>query len=181
MIPLQLHTIESAPESSRTLLQSSIDNFGWIPNQSAYMAESPALLASYQNAHELFSQCSLTEEEKAVVWITVGSINQCPYTVQAHAWIALHSGVSAEIVDSLITPSSQLPSHLEALQRFTKDVALAQGSIPQESAINFLNAGYSKQNMLDVILGVSQKTMSTLLNSLARTEIEPQFITQAES
>ncbi|MCO7253006.1 carboxymuconolactone decarboxylase family protein [Dickeya oryzae] len=175
MTILQMHTLDSAPSASRPLLQSSIDGFGWIPWQSAYMAESPALLSSYQFAHDAFSQCSLNEEERAIVWITTGIINQCAYTVQAHTWIAQHKGVSPEVLNTLTNQPEALPGKLATLYHFTHQVALAQGQIPQQAVEEMLAAGYSQQNILDVILGVSQKTMSTLLNSISHTQIEPQF------
>lgn len=172
---LTLHDIDSAPAASRPLLQSSIDGFGWIPRQSAFMAESPALLSSYQYAHDAFSQCSLSEEERAIVWITTGTLNQCDYTVQAHNWIAQHKNVPEHVLHALAQDPESLPAKLAALYRFTRQVVLAQGQIPPIAVEEVLAAGYSAQNVLDVILGVSQKTMSTLLNSLAHTQIEPQF------
>lgn len=172
---LKMHDLDSAPSASRPLLQSSIDGFGWIPWQSAYMAESPALLSSYQFAHDAFSRCSLSEEERAIVWITTGILNQCAYTVQAHNWIAQHKGVSPETLTMLARQPEALPARLAALYHFTRQVVLAQGQIPQKAVEEMLDAGYSQQNVLDVILGVAQKTMSTLLNSIAQTQIEPQF------
>ena len=179
MIRLKMHTLDSAPAASRPLLQSSIDGFGWIPWQSAYMAESPALLASYQFAHDAFSHCSLSEEERTIVWITTGILNQCAYTVQAHSWITQHKGVSPAILDTLAHQPEALPARLAALYCFTRQVVLAQGQIPESAVEAMLAIGYSRQNMLDVILGVSQKTMSTLLNSIAHTQIEPQFHAEA--
>jgi AhpD family alkylhydroperoxidase len=173
---LQLHSVKSAPQKSRHLLESSIEQFGWIPNQTAYMAESDNLLSSYQFAHNQFSNCSLSEKEKAVVWITVGIINNCTYTVQAHEWIALNMGVDNIIIESLAKCPTALEEKLFVLHEFTKSVATAQGIITIEDAKAFMEAGYTRQNMLDVILGVSQKTMSTLLNSIAGTNIDTQFI-----
>lgn len=181
MANLKKHTLESAPADSRMLLQSSIDSFGWIPWQSAYMAESPALLSSYQFAHDAFSQCSLSEEERAIVWITTGILNRCDYTVRAHSWIAKHKAVAQEILDALINEPQALPDRLAALYHFTRQVIQAQGQIPQRALDTFLSAGYSLQNALDVILGVAQKTMSTLLNSIAHTEVEPQFQPSAQT
>ncbi len=178
MTTLNLHTLDSAPAASRPLLQSSIDGFGWIPRQSAYMAESPALLSSYQFAHDAFSQCSLNEEERAIVWITTGTINRCDYTIQAHSWIAQYKGVSPATLQALMQAPQALPGKLATLYRFTCQVVQAQGQIPPQAVSEMLAAGYSQQNILDVILGVAQKTMSTLLNSIARTEIEPQFQSQ---
>lgn len=175
MKKLKMHTIDTAPQESRSLLQSSIDNFGWIPFQSAYMAESPNLLASYQFAHDSFSNSSLNEDERAIVWITTGKINRCEYTVQAHLWIALKKGVSPEILKTLIENPNDLTGKYSALYNFTHHVVLAQGQIANEAITEVLKAGFNLQNVLDVILGVSQKTMSTLLNSIAQTKIESQF------
>lgn len=108
MTVLKRHTLDSTPHKSKPLLQSSIDNFGWIPNQSAYMSESPSLLAAYQSAHDLFIDSSLTEEQKALVWMTTGVENSCEYTVQAHAFIALSNGVDAAVVDAIAHDPSRL-------------------------------------------------------------------------
>lgn len=172
---LKLHTIDSAPEKSKALLQSSIDNFGWIPNQSAYMSESPSLLGAYQRAHDLFIDSSLSEEEKAVVWITTGVANHCDYTIQAHAFIALAKGVDETVVDALAHEPSRLNAHLLALHTFTLEVIHCRGCLSKTAIDAVLQAGFSKQSMLDVILGVSQKTMSTILNSIAGTEIDERF------
>ncbi|MBJ7223539.1 MULTISPECIES: carboxymuconolactone decarboxylase family protein [unclassified Brenneria] len=169
------HTIDSAPEKSKALLQSSIDNFGWIPNQSAYMAESPSLLAAYQRAHDLFIDSSLTEEEKAVVWITCGVENNCAYTVQAHAFIALSKGVDARVVDAVAHAPANLDARLLALHNFTLKVIHCRGRLGKKAMDAVVQAGFSKQNMLDVVLGISQKNMSTILNNIAGTEIDSRF------
>lgn len=175
MALLKLHTIDSTPEKSQALLQSSIDNFGWIPNQSAYMSESPSLLGAYQRAHDLFIDSSLNEEEKAVVWITTGVANHCDYTVQAHAFIALSKGVDKQVVEALAFHPSSLEGRLSVLRTFTLEVLRCHGRLGKPAIDALLAAGFSKQNMLDVILGVSQKNMSTILNSIAATEIDERF------
>lgn len=175
MSVLKLHTIDSTPEKSKALLQSSIDNFGWIPNQSAYMSESPSLLAAYQRAHDLFIDSALSEEEKAVVWMTTGIENSCDYTVQAHAFIALAKGVDEQVVDAIAHEPTQLTARLSALRIFTLAVIHCRGHLSPQAIEALLQAGFSKQQMLDVILGVSQKTMSTLLNGIAGTEIDEAF------
>ena len=172
---LKRHTIDSAPEKSKALLQNSIDSFGWIPNQSAYMAESPALLAAYQQAHDLFIDSSLDEAEKAVVWITCGVENNCTYTVQAHAFIALSKGVDARVVEAAAHDPDNLDDLLRALYNFTQEVIHCGGRLKRQEIEAVLHAGFSKQNMLDVILGVSQKHMSTILNSIAITEVDHRF------
>jgi alkylhydroperoxidase family enzyme len=172
---LVLHTISTAPKASQKLLQASIDNFGWIPNQSAYMAGSPALLEAYQRAHDLFNSSSLNEEERAVVWITTGRENSCNYTVQAHAFIALKGGVQPAVIQALIDDADALSPRLSQLRQFTKSTISCRGQLPKAAIDAFLEHGFTNENMLDVVLGVSQKNMSTILNSIAGTSIDQNF------
>jgi reactive intermediate/imine deaminase len=172
---LDLHSLSSAPDGAKSLLQSSIDKFGWVPNQSAYMAESPALLEAYQRAHELFIASSLSETEKAVVWITTGLENGCRYTVVAHFSIAKGNGVAPDTLVALVENSDRLPERLLALRKFTRHIIHCRGRVGESAVAELLEAGFTARNMLDVILGVSQKTMSTLLNSIAKPETDAGF------
>lgn len=172
---LTLHSIETAPEDSKKLLQSSIDGFGWIPNQSAYMSESPSLLQAYQRAHDLFIDSSLNEEEKAVVWIVTGIENGCNYTVQAHTYIAIKNGVDEETIRGIIDENDRLPARLSALREFVVAVIHCRGQLGKSAIDSFLKLGFSRENMLDVILGVSQKNMSTILNGIAKTAVDDAF------
>jgi alkylhydroperoxidase family enzyme len=113
------------------------------------------------------------------VWITTGLAYRCEYTVQAHTYIAKSNGVPTETLKAMLEEHGELPPRLHALRTFTLDVIECRGHIHSESASRFLGAGFNVRNMLDVILGVSQKTMSTLLNGLAKTEIDARFHTAA--
>src|SRR5690606_41421629 len=114
---------------NNVLLPTAIDNFCLIPNQSAYSPTSPSLLGAYQRAHDLFIDSSLSEEEKAVVWITTGVANHCDYTIQAHAFIALAKGVDDTVVDALAHEPSRLNTHLLALHNFTLEVIHCRGCL----------------------------------------------------
>jgi reactive intermediate/imine deaminase len=178
MSVLTMHSLSLAPDGARKLLQGAKDRFGWVVNQSAYMAESPELLEAYQRAHELFIASSLDETEKAVVWIATGLENRCRYTVGAHCFIAQADGVDNEIISALVDNSDHLPERLLALRKFTRHVIHCHGQVGESALAKFLDAGFTPRNALDVILGVSQKTMSTLLNSIAKPELDAGFVTK---
>ncbi|MEH6830614.1 MAG: carboxymuconolactone decarboxylase family protein, partial [Sulfitobacter sp.] len=57
------HSIESAPEASKPLLETSFKNNGRIPGLHAVMADASPLLAAYNFAHQQFMATSLTDEE----------------------------------------------------------------------------------------------------------------------
>ncbi len=58
----QIHTIASAPEKSRPVLEQLQQGFGFIPNLAAAISNSPKLLtafaAVFQQVHSAWSACS---------------------------------------------------------------------------------------------------------------------------
>lgn len=58
------HDVESAPEKSKPLLESSLKGFGMIPGLHAVMAEAPGVLEAYQKLHQLVLDSSFDNDEK---------------------------------------------------------------------------------------------------------------------
>ncbi|MFT6632763.1 MAG: alkylhydroperoxidase family enzyme [Bacteriovoracaceae bacterium] len=175
MTDFTLHTIETAPTDSKKLLEKSQKAFGMIPGLHAVMAESPSLLEAYQSAHELFAKSSFDKNELTVVWQTINVENECHYCVPAHTGIAKSMGVDDSITEALRNRTPLDDSKLEILRNFTLSVVRDRGNVTEDKVQEFLNAGFSKQNILDVILGYSQKIMSNYVNHFAKTPIDKPF------
>ena len=169
------HTIETAPEGSKELLETSLKSNGRIPGLHAVMAESPGLLATYNFAHQQFMATSLTDEEKTVVWQTVNVEQNCHYCVPAHTGIAKMMKVDDAITDALRNETPLPTAKLEALRDFTLDVIRERGFVAEDDTQTFLDAGYTQANILEVILGAAQKLMSNYTNHFAQTPIDPPF------
>ena len=54
-------------------------------------------------------------------------------------------------------------------------MVVTRGNPSADQVDGFLAAGYTKQNMLDVILALSHKTISNFTNHLAATEVDAPF------
>ncbi len=175
MIEATLHTKSTAPEESKPLLVDSKQVFGMIPNLHAVMAESPALLDAYKIVHELFQKTSFDEDELTVVWQTINVEHECRYCVPAHTWISYDMGVSQEISDALRNNTPLPTPRLEALRVFTLKVVRQRGRLEEQDVERFFEAGYTQQNILEVILGVSQKVMSNYTNHLFSTPLDRPF------
>ena len=67
MTEFTLHTLDTAPEDSKALLEDSVKAFGSIPGLHATMAEAPGLLEGYKVLHELFANSSFDKDEITVV------------------------------------------------------------------------------------------------------------------
>ena len=84
----KLHTVETAPEKSKAMLEGAIKQMGTVPGLYAVMAESPETLKAYQQLHQLFTATSFDAEELTVVWQTINVEHECHYCVPAHTAIA---------------------------------------------------------------------------------------------
>ena len=169
------HTEETAPEAAKPLLAQAKASFGFIPNLVAVMAEAPGLLEAYQRVHELFANSSFSAEEKTVVWQTINVENACHYCVPAHTAIAKSMQVDDAITAALRDGTPLPTARLEALRTFTLQVVRQRGHLSEAEVQAFLDAGYSQRNVLEVILGYSQKIMSNYTNHLANTPVDKVF------
>ncbi len=175
MTEFTLHTEDSAPEASKALLANSKKAFGMIPGLHAVMAEAPGLLEAYQKVHELFVNSSFDKDELTVVWQSINVEHACHYCVPAHTGIAQSMGVSDDISAALRNETPLPDARLEALRTFTLNVVRGRGNVDDAAVQVFLDAGFTGRQILEVILGVSQKVMSNYTNHLANTPVDASF------
>ena len=174
MTDFTIHTMTSAPEASIPLLEDSVATFGMIPNLHGIMAESPTVLLSYKFLHTQAQNTSFTPEELTVVWQTGNVEHGCHYCVPAHTGIAKSMKVDDSITEALRN-KTPLPEKLEVLRDTTKAILLDRGNPPAARLDAFFTAGYSKRQLLEIILVLSQKVMSNYINHLADTPVDKAF------
>ena len=175
MAEFTLYTAENAPEESKPLLADSVAAFGMLPNLHAVMAEAPTLLKGYQVLHELFQNTSFNAEELTVVWQSINVEHDCHYCVPAHSAIAASMKVDQGIVDALVNKTPLADAKLETLRETTLAMTRERGVISDEQIEKFFAAGYGKQQLLEIVVGLSQKVMSNYTNHLADTPVDEPF------
>jgi len=175
MTDFTLYTQDNASEDAKPLLAKSKEAFGMIPNLHAVMAEAPTLLEGYQVLHELFQNTSFNKEELTVVWQTINVEHECHYCVPAHSAIAANMKVDQDIVDALVNKTPLSDEKLEVLRDTTLAMTRNRGVIDDAQIETFFNAGFTKQQLLEIVVGLSQKVMSNYTNHLADTPIDEPF------
>lgn len=85
MPDITIHTIETAPEEVKDVLQTVKDaNGGFIPNLIGLLANAPTALETYRTVGEINRRNSLTPTEREVVQITAAVTNGCAFCVAGH-------------------------------------------------------------------------------------------------
>lgn len=167
------HDLDTAPDASRALLEHSQKAFGRIPGLHAVMAEAPAMLDSYKHLHRLFAErTSFDKDELTVVWQSINVEHACHYCVPAHTGIAKMMKVDDAITNALRDETALPNARLEALRAFTLQVVRDRGAVDEAAVQAFLDAGFTRRHILEVILGVAQKVMSNYTNHLADTPVD---------
>lgn len=175
MATLKIHDIETAPEGSKVLLENSQKAYGMIPGLHGVLAASPELLKAYQELHQLFTETSFNNDELTVVWQTINVEHGCHYCVPAHTGIAKMMKVDDAIIDALRNQTPLADAKLEALRTLTLSITRNRGNVSQVDLEAFYAAGYGEQQVLEIILGLSQKVISNYTNHIANTPVDEAF------
>lgn len=175
MTTLKVHDIESSPEGSKPLLENSLKAFGMVPGLHGVLASAPKALEGYQVLHQLFTETSFNNDELTVVWQTINVEHACHYCVPAHTGIANMMKVDEAITEALRNETPLADEKLEALRTFTLSVVRNRGNVTQEDLNAFYAVGYGEQQVLEIILGLAQKTISNYTNHIANTPVDDAF------
>ena len=175
MTTLKIHDIKTAPEGSKALLENSQKAYGMIPGLHGVLAASPELLKAYQELHQLFTETSFNNDELTVVWQTINVEHGCHYCVPAHTGIAKMMQVDDAIIDALRNQTPLADAKLEALRTLTLSITRNRGNVSQADLEAFYTAGYGEQQVLEIILGLSQKVISNYTNHIANTPVDEAF------
>ena len=174
MTTFPIHTVESAPAEVKEVLETvQKDNNGYIPNLIGLLANAPTALEAYRTVGAINRRNSLTQ----VVQITAAVTNGCAFCVAGHTAFSIKQiQMNDDLLQALRnrTPIETDPK-LDTLAKFTLAVINTKGRVGDEALAEFLEAGYTQQNALDVILGVSLASLCNYANNLANTPINPEL------
>jgi len=176
MISFTVHNRDSAPENSLEYLQEAEKIFGFVPNLIDVLAESPAAVKAYLDLYETFNTASLSPTERQVVLLTASRYAQCDYCIASQSTVAEMSKVPFEVIDAIRNAEPIAIYKLEALRGFTIAVLDKHGRVSHQDINAFFEAGYGKQQLLEIILGISMMTLSNYVNHISDTPVDNIFI-----
>jgi len=162
-----IHTLESAPADSRTAMDAVRKKFGAVPQAVAKMATSPTLLNGFLGSSAAFEQTSLDPLVREVVVMTVAIRNDCRTCIGIHS-AALRRLGREDLVEPLRTGHPLADPRLEAVRALVHGIMDRAGEVPDEEIDRFLSAGFTAENVLEIVFGIGVYTMSTYANRLLR-------------
>lgn len=142
---------------------------GFVPNLYATIAYSTNGLErflTYQNA-----KTSLSNKEKEAVNLIVSQVNNCEYCQSAHLVLGKMNGFSDEQLFE-IRNGKAADTKLNSLVQLAADITKNHGYASSELVEDFFNQGYTNENLVDLILQVSDKTAMNYLHNLTKIPVD---------
>ncbi|MBK1705513.1 carboxymuconolactone decarboxylase family protein [Halochromatium glycolicum] len=161
---------QSAPQDSVLALSEAERRFGRLPKSMRTLEAAPASLKGYLALGALLEKTSLSCEEQQVVLLSVSRENRCAVCMGAHGLLADMMDLPTEVTEALRAGSCVPDQRLESLRQFVAAVAKAQGRIDEAEIAALEEAGYERQQVLEVILGVGMKTLAHYSDQIPGTD-----------
>ena len=169
MIKFTVPTKKEVSNKNKEVFIRFEESLGAVPNLYAVMAYSGNALPKYMAFQN--SPSSLNIKEKEVINLVVSQINRCRYCLSEHTLIAKMNGLSDEEILKIRRGNSSDPK-LDALVVFAKAVTETQGNVAEKVLNIFFDAGYTKENLVDVILQVCDKIAGNYLHNITNVPID---------
>ncbi|MDX2001132.1 MAG: carboxymuconolactone decarboxylase family protein [Chitinophagales bacterium] len=170
MTNLQVPSREEVAANNQEIFDNLKKGLGMVPNLYAVMAHSDHALANYlafQNAKTTFSN-----KEKQVVNLVVSQVNECRYCQSAHTYLGKMNGLTEEQTIEIRKGTAPFDNKLNALVNLAKDITEHKGFNAEKSVEAFINAGYSKGQVVELVMLIAEKTAMNYLHAITKVDID---------
>ena len=142
----------------------------FVPNLYATLAHSENALGSYlafQNAPS-----SITGKAREVVNLVVSEVNSCDYCLAAHTVIGGMVGFTPVQVLEIRSGRASFDAKLDVLAKLVRNIALNRGHADHSLVDAFLAAGWTKENLVDAIVAIGDKTVTNYLHATTLVPVD---------
>ena len=170
-----LQTIASAPEKSKPALEQLQEAFGILPNLPAVIANSPKLINALVGLFAQVHSPGLSEAENQIVLLTDAVTNSSAYAVAFHTTLALQQGIRSEETSAIREGHLPKDRRFAALSNLAKTLIEKRGHLSEQELDSFIAAGFTKEQVLEVIAIVAASTITNYTGTIANPPLEEAF------
>ena len=170
MTTFNIPTRDSVSPANQALFDNLKKGLGMVPNLYATLAHSETALGNYlafQNA-----KISIHGKAREVVNLVVSQVNGCEYCLAAHTVIGGMVGFTPEQVLEIRSGRASFDTKLDALARLVRNIAVERGHADPALVDAFLAAGWTPGHLVDVIVGIGDKTVTNYLHGTTQVPVD---------
>jgi len=162
-------TMEDVSPANKKNFEALKKALGMVPNLYATIAYSENGLSKYLDFQT--AKTSLSNREKEAVNLVISQVNGCRYCQSAHTVLGKLNGFSDEEIIKIRKGYSS-NDKIDKLVALAKDIIENKGRVSSETLDAFYAVGYNNENLVDVILQVSDKIAMNYLYNLIQIPID---------
>jgi AhpD family alkylhydroperoxidase len=170
MTTFTVPTRDTVSPANQAMFDALKGKLTFVPNLYATLAHSETALGTYlalQNA-----KSSITGKAREVVNLVVSEVNSCEYCLAAHTVIGGMVGFKPEQILEIRAGTASFDAKLDALAKLVRNIATKRGHADQPLVDTFLDAGWTNENLVDVIVTIGDKTVTNYLHATTRIPVD---------
>ncbi|SES17219.1 carboxymuconolactone decarboxylase family protein [Lentzea albida] len=173
MISRQVRDAETGIEPAKARLEDLRSACGFVPAAVGLMVDSPALINTFLSAFGHFQdEGTFTADERQVLLLSNAVANRSEWAVAFYTLQALTEGVEPSVVEAIRQGMLPRNHRLAALSAFTQSVIELRGQVDEVELAAFQAAGFTSEQVLEVITGVAISAMTNYIANIARPPLE---------
>ena len=146
---------------------------GMVPNAYATIgSQSPDALLALLSMDQTIGKGSLTKAEIETIKLVVSEIAGCDYCVAAHTLIGKMAGLPLEVTKQIRLGAPTGDAKRDALVKFVRKIQFSVGTLAAEDLAEFLGAGFTQKQVVEVSFVISAITFTNLVNRINDTVID---------
>lgn len=170
---IPVHTVETAPESSRDGLKTLEAKFGKVLNIHGEMAHSPAVLQSYLALQSVIAdEGTFDGRTREAIALAVGNVDDCSYCQAAHTAGGKAAGLTDEEMVAIRAGRVDFDAKLAALLDVTREYAGNVGTVDDAKWRAALEAGWTDAQLAELSVHVTLNLLTNYFNHFVETELD---------
>ncbi|MFL0079867.1 carboxymuconolactone decarboxylase family protein [Tenacibaculum maritimum] len=162
---------ETTTGKAKELFDGVEKKLGFIPNLIKVFGNSPATLQSYLSLGELTGAGNFSGKFREQLALAIAEENACNYCLSAHTAIGKMNRLTEEETKENrkgLASDSKTQAGLQFAQSVTKN----RGKVSTEEIKAVKAAGYTDEDILEIVLNVVSNTLTNYVNHIAETVID---------
>ncbi|MHC8324568.1 carboxymuconolactone decarboxylase family protein [Pseudomonas sp. B14-6] len=170
---LNVVSVDEATGHTAEVFASIKRAFGAVPN--AFLVagtNSPLALEAALALDGALHKGSLSVKEIEVIKLAVSQTSGCDYCLAAHTVIGKGAGLKNDEILAARHSTSSGNIKFDALSKFARTLVSTSGTISADTVNTVKHAGYSDQQIMDILLAVTSITFTNLINRVNDTPLD---------
>ncbi len=162
-------TIETAPESTKPLLEAINGKLGKVPNLLGTLGRSPAALNTYLNLGDALGKGSLGAKVHEQLAVAIANHSKCEYCASAHTVIGKMNGVDGDELAKNLHGESGNPK-VQAAINFAYAIIDSRGFVSDADFSAARDGGLNDEELLEVLSVTATNLFTNYANHILQTE-----------